>query len=169
MVAKMLPLFRQKWTRKICLYSSYNLPDSPSCHTYKPSFMTEATDSVFLQRGHGALVWWPANVIVGSGSTINYPLQTKTWWIQQCVRLSLFSHPQLPLLVLQTIMILKVKGTVQDLLQPPHCSANCLQHTRSYGHHTSMCKPHATHWALSLSHTTCHVPHVVKGQLCNQF
>ena len=39
--------------------------------------------------------------------------------------------------------MIALKGAVPDLLQSPHCAANCLQHVRSSGQGAMVCKSHA--------------------------
>ena len=46
------------------------------------------------------------------------------------------------------IIIVALKGVIRDVLQSPHCAANCLQHVRSSGPGGMMCKSRATHRAL---------------------
>ena len=46
------------------------------------------------------------------------------------------------------VIIIALKGTIQDFLQSPHCAANCLQHVRSSGPGAIVCKSRATHGAL---------------------
>ena len=41
------------------------------------------------------------------------------------------------------------------LLQSPHCTTNCLQHIRSSGQSTIMCKSHGTHRALVMCNMLC--------------
>ena len=52
------------------------------------------------------------------------------------------------------------KGAVRDFfLQSPHNATNCLQHVRSSGPGTTVCKSRATHRALITCkyHVTCHL------------
>ena len=58
-----------------------------------------------------------------------------------------------------TIIIIAFKGAIQDFLQSPHSTANCLQHARSSGTGTIVCKSHATHRTLITckSHVMCHL------------
>ena len=46
------------------------------------------------------------------------------------------------------IIIIAFKGAIRDLSQYPHCAANRLQHVRSSGPCTIVCKSHATHRSL---------------------
>ena len=57
------------------------------------------------------------------------------------------------------IIIIAFKGAIRDLLQSPHSDANCLQHVRSSGPGTTVCKSRATHRALIMCkcHVTCHL------------
>ena len=57
------------------------------------------------------------------------------------------------------IIIIAFKGAIRDFLQSPHSAANCLQHVRSVGPGTTMCKSRATHRALITCkcHVTCHL------------
>ena len=61
------------------------------------------------------------------------------------------------------IIIIAFKAAVQDFLQSPRCAVNCLQHVRSSGQGTIVCKSRATHQRLSLA--MCCVPLGTKGQL----
>ena len=49
------------------------------------------------------------------------------------------------------IIIIAFKGAIQEFLQSPHSAANCLQHARSSGPGTIVCKSRAT------CHVTCHL------------
>ena len=42
------------------------------------------------------------------------------------------------------------------VLQSPHCALNCLQHVRSIGQGTIMCKLCTTQSAYHMQHVTCH-------------
>ena len=53
------------------------------------------------------------------------------------------------------IIIIKLKGAIQDCLQFPHCATNCLQHTHSKGQGAIMYKSHATHTALITCNMLC--------------
>ena len=57
------------------------------------------------------------------------------------------------------IIIIAFKGAIRDFLQSPHSSANCLQHVRSSGSGTIVCKSRATLRALVTCkcHVTCHL------------
>ena len=50
------------------------------------------------------------------------------------------------------IIIIAFKGAIRDFLQSPHCVANHLQHIRSSGPGTIVCKSRATHRALICYH-----------------
>ena len=50
-------------------------------------------------------------------------------------------------------------------LQSPHCAVNHLQHVRSSGPGTIMCKSHATHRALITCNMSCYMPRGMQGQL----
>ena len=63
------------------------------------------------------------------------------------------------------IIIIALKGAIQDLLQSPHCTANCLQHVRSRGMSATVCISHAAHRALIKCNTHTCVPCGTKGQL----
>ena len=55
--------------------------------------------------------------------------------------------------------LIAFKGAIRDFIQSPHSAANCLQHVRSSGPGTIVCKSHATHWALIMCkcYVTCHL------------
>ena len=57
------------------------------------------------------------------------------------------------------IIIIAFKGAMQDFLQSPHSTANCLQHARSSGPGAIMRKSCAAHRALITCkcHVTCHL------------
>ena len=56
------------------------------------------------------------------------------------------------------IIIIALKGSIQDFLQSPHCTANCLQCVYSSGQGAIVCKSHATHrGAHHVQHVMCHV------------
>ena len=63
------------------------------------------------------------------------------------------------------IIIIAVKGAIPDLLQSPHCTANCLQHIPSSSLGVIVCKSRATHWALITCNMSCYMPRGTKGQL----
>ena len=63
------------------------------------------------------------------------------------------------------IIITAFKGAVRDLLQSPHCAANCLQHVRSSGPGAIACKSLATQRVLITRKISCYVPLGTKGQL----
>ena len=46
------------------------------------------------------------------------------------------------------ITMMALRGAVPDLLQSPHCAANCLQHVRSNGPGTVVCKSRAARGSL---------------------
>ena len=54
-----------------------------------------------------------------------------------------------------TITIIALKGAIQDLLQSPHCAANCLQHVRSNGMSGTVYKSRVTHRALIKCNMLC--------------
>ena len=62
-------------------------------------------------------------------------------------------------IIIIKIIIIALKGAIQDLLQSPHCAANRLQHIHSSGLDATMCKSHATH---RLSRVTCDSCHMVQ-------
>ena len=72
-----------------------------------------------------------------------------------------------PLVIVKIIIIILIvialKGAVQDFLQSPHCTTNCIQHVHSSGQGTVVCKSCATCQALIIA--ACHVPHGTKRQL----
>ena len=51
-------------------------------------------------------------------------------------------------MMMMMMMMFALKGTNQDLLQPPCCSVNCLRQVRSKGQGAIVCKSRATHWVL---------------------
>ena len=52
------------------------------------------------------------------------------------------------IIIITIIIIIQFKGAIQDFLQSPHSAVNCLQHARSSGPGTSVCKSRATYRAL---------------------
>ena len=56
-------------------------------------------------------------------------------------------------------IIIAFKGAIRDFIQSPDSAENCLQHVRSSGPGTIVCKPRATHRALITCkcHVTCHL------------
>ena len=54
------------------------------------------------------------------------------------------------------IIIIAFIGTIWDLLQSSHCAVNCLQHVRSSGPGTIVCKSRATHSALVKCNMSCY-------------
>ena len=52
------------------------------------------------------------------------------------------------------MMIIALKGAIRDLLQSPHCAANCLKHVRLSGLGAIVCKSRAAHRAL-ITHNMC--------------
>ena len=62
-------------------------------------------------------------------------------------------------IIIIIIIIIAFKGAIRDFLQSPHSAANCLQHARSSGPGTIVCKSRATHRALITCkcHVTCHL------------
>ena len=71
----------------------------------------------------------------------------------------------LVILIIIVIIIIAFKGAIQDFLQPPHCTANRLQHVRSSGPGAIMCNLHATQRALNTCNISCYVPLGTKRQL----
>ena len=58
-------------------------------------------------------------------------------------------------LIIIIIIITVLKGAIQDFLQSPHCTTNCLQHVRSSGQGAVMCKSPATRPALITCNIAC--------------
>ena len=52
------------------------------------------------------------------------------------------------IMIMIIIVIIPFKFAIRDCLQSPHCAANRLQHVRSSGPATIVCKSCATHRAL---------------------
>ena len=46
-------------------------------------------------------------------------------------------------IIVVIIIIIAVKGAIRELLQSPHCAANCLQYVSSSVPGTVVCKSHA--------------------------
>ena len=69
------------------------------------------------------------------------------------------------MMIIIIIIIIAFTGAVPDVLQSPHCAANCLQHVRSSGPGAILCKSRATHRALITCNMSCDVPRGTKGQL----
>ena len=65
------------------------------------------------------------------------------------------------------IIIIAFKGANGDFLQSPHCAANRLQHVRSSGTGTIVCKSRATQRStyLIMCLMSCYVPRGMKAQL----
>ena len=55
-------------------------------------------------------------------------------------------------------IVIAFKGAIRESLQSPHCAAYRLQHVRSRGPGTIVCKSCATHRALITCNTTYYVP-----------
>ena len=57
------------------------------------------------------------------------------------------------------MIIIAFKGAIRDFLQSPHSAANCLQHVRSSGPGTIVCKSRATYPVLIMCkcHAICHL------------
>ena len=53
------------------------------------------------------------------------------------------------------IIIIALKGAVQDFLQSSHCAANWVQHIHSIGKGAIVSKSHATHRALIACYMSC--------------
>ena len=69
------------------------------------------------------------------------------------------------IVIMITIAIVALKGTIRDFLQSPHCAINCLQHVHLCGPGAIVCKLCATHRALITCNMSCYVPCGIKGQL----
>ena len=53
------------------------------------------------------------------------------------------------------IIMIAMNGAIRDLLQSPHCAANCLHHVSSSGHGAIVCKSRAPHRALITCNMSC--------------
>ena len=74
------------------------------------------------------------------------------------------------MMMMMMMMIIRIririafKGAIRDFLQSPHIATNCLQHARSSGPGTIVCKSRATHRALITCNMSRYVPLGTKGQ-----
>ena len=69
------------------------------------------------------------------------------------------------IIIIIMIIIVAFKGANRDFLQSPHCAANRVQHVRSSGPGTVVCKSRATHRSLTTCNMSCYVPRGTKTQL----
>ena len=51
--------------------------------------------------------------------------------------------------------MIALTGAIQESLQSPRCTPNCLQHECSSGQGAFVCKSHATHRALIMCNMSC--------------
>ena len=57
--------------------------------------------------------------------------------------------------VVVVVVVVELKGAIRDVLQSPHCAANCLQHVRSSGPGAVVCKSRATQRTLITCIMSC--------------
>ena len=56
------------------------------------------------------------------------------------------------------VIMIALKGAVEEFLRSPHCAANCLQNVSSRGQGAIVCKLRATHLGTyHVQHVVCHV------------
>ena len=67
------------------------------------------------------------------------------------------------IIIVIIIIIIAFKGAIQEFLQSPHSAANRLQHARSSGPGTFVCKSCATLRALITCNMSCYVSLGAKG------
>ena len=68
-------------------------------------------------------------------------------------------------MMMMMMIIIEMKDAIWDVLQYPHCAANCLQHARSSGPGAIMYKSRATHRALITCTMSCATWHEGTAQL----
>ena len=85
---------------------------------------------------------------------LELPVQHTGHWEVSTEKKHCLSYHRLGLCIIM-IIVIALKGAIQDFLQSLHCAANCLQHAHSSGQGVIMCKSHAALQALITCSMSC--------------